>query len=544
MNTFRPVTPGKAHRWVRRNVLGLVAIFFALNGTAIAVQSDDENDGSADRKASAAKKKVKAGPPGPAGPAGPQGSPGPQGPQGIEGPPGSGSDTGAQILTKLGPVDGSGSGLDADLLDGQSSNAFLASGANAGGALGGTYPNPTLDVSGGPCPNGGQLVDVSTQAALTCATGVYSDGDDNVGIGPGSFGLITSGIENTAVGNLALTAVQTGSNSSAFGMGALANNNAFNNTAVGHHAMFATTVGTGNTAVGEEALLANTNGTFNSALGIGTLDSNINGQQNVAVGLSALGGNTSGSLNSAVGGGALGANSGGGSNTAIGQNAMAANTASGNTAMGQAAMASNTTGTQNTALGEDALDAITTAGSNTAIGENSLGASTGTGNTALGEDAGASLTTGDNNINIDNSGIAGEANTTRIGSGQTRAFMVGVRGVTTDNANAVQVLIDSAGQLGTASSSRSVKRDIQPLGELRPLMKLKPVSFRYRSGPSELHYGLIAEQVAKVLPELAVYGPDGQPENVQYQELPALLLAKIQAQQRQIDRLIKEVRGR
>jgi hypothetical protein len=72
-------------------------------------------------------------------------------------------------------------------------------------------------------------------------------------------------------------------------------------------------------------------------------------------------------------------------------------------------------------------------------------------------------------------------------------------------------------------------------------MKLKPVSFRYRSGPPELHYGLIAEQVAKVLPELAVYGPDGLPENVQYQELPALLLAEIQNQQRQIDRQQRQI---
>ncbi len=146
-----------------------------------------------------------------------------------------------------------------------------------------------------------------------------------------------------------------------------------------------------------------------------------------------------------------------------------------------------------------------------------------------------------------------ESNTIRIGD-QTqfhdRAFIAGIRGVTTGNANAVNVVIDSAGQLGTVSSSRRVKRDIAPLDSLRPLMKLKPVSFRYRSGPPELHYGLLAEQVAKVLPELAVYGSDGLPETVQYQELPVMLLAQNQAlqrqnnrQQAQIDRLIREVRG-
>ena len=94
------------------------------------------------------------------------------------------------------------------------------------------------------------------------------------------------------------------------------------------------------------------------------------------------------------------------------------------------------------------------------------------------------------------------------------------------------MLVNASGQLGTSASSRRVKRDIQPLGALRPLMKLRPVSFRYREGPPELHYGLIAEQVAKVLPELAVYGEDGLPETVQYQELPVLLLGELQRQRR------------
>lgn len=96
--------------------------------------------------------------------------------------------------------------------------------------------------------------------------------------------------------------------------------------------------------------------------------------------------------------------------------------------------------------------------------------------------------------------------------------------------------MNSSGQLGTLSSSRRVKREIEPLGAIPPLMKLRPVSFRYRKGPDELHYGLLAEQVAKVLPELAVFGEDGLPKTVQYQELPVLLLAKIQSQQRQLDR--------
>ena len=268
----------------------------------------------------------------------------------------------------------------------------------------------------------------------------------------------------------------------------------------------------------------------NTAEGTGALSFLTTGSANTAVGSSALQNITTANRNTAIGAFALiGPNNANGSdNTATGFNALSANTASDNTALGDSALFSNTSGGLNTALGRFAL------GSN----------STGAGNTAVGPSAGQNLTTGNNNIDISNDGVAAEANTTRIGSVQTRAFIAGIRGTTTDVGDAVPVLIDSAGQLGTASSSRRAKRDIRPLRELQPLMELRPVSFRYRSGPPELHYGLIAEQVAKVLPELAVYGVDGRPETVQYQELPALLLAKIQDQQRQINRLKREVYGR
>ena len=189
--------------------------------------------------------------------------------------------------------------------------------------------------------------------------------------------------------------------------------------------------------------------------------------------------------------------------------------------MGAQALASDNTGATNTAVGLNALSSDTGGGGNTAIGSQS-----------------GSQTTGSANLDIDNNGVAGESSTIRIGrsNNQNRTFIAGIRGITTGQGDAVQVLVDSAGQLGTASSSRRVKRDIRPLGRMRALMKLRPVSFRYRSGPPELHYGLIAEQVAKVLPTLAVYGKDGLPGTVQYQELPALLLAKVQAQQRQLNR--------
>jgi len=112
--------------------------------------------------------------------------------------------------------------------------------------------------------------------------------------------------------------------------------------------------------------------------------------------------------------------------------------------------------------------------------------------------------------------------------------------VTTGVVDAVAVLVDSAGQLGTMSSSARFKEDIHDMGEAsRRLMQLRPVVFRYKQASSDgskpLQYGLIAEEVAETFPELAAYGADGQVETVQYHLLPAILLNELQRQQGQID---------
>ncbi len=225
-------------------------------------------------------------------------------------------------------------------------------------------------------------------------------------------------------------------------------------------------------------------------------------------------------------------------NTAVGANSLPANTTGWtNAAIGAESLLSNTTGFANTVCGYGGLYFNTGGSGNTAIGMDSLAASTGSYNTGIGYFAGYHLTTGDYNIDIGNQGVAGEGKTIRIGdSNQTRAFVAGIRGVTTVNPDAIPVVIDSAGQLGTVSSSIRFKQDVADMGGASSrLMELRPVTFHYKTQPGgPLQYGLIAEEVEQVMPELVVRDATGQLESVAYHELPAMLLNELQKQQAQI----------
>jgi polyhydroxyalkanoate synthesis regulator phasin len=176
---------------------------------------------------------------------------------------------------------------------------------------------------------------------------------------------------------------------------------------------------------------------------------------------------------------------------------------------------------------------------NTAIGFSAMNVNTtGSSNIAIGGDAGTVLTTGSYNIDIGNIGVAGEGNTIRIGDiNQTKTFIAGIRGRTTGQNNAVAVLIDSNGQLGTISSSLRFKQDVAAMGDTSSrLMELRPVTFHYKTQPDgPLQYGLIAEEVEQVMPELVVRDAAGQIESVAYHELPAMLLNELQKQQAQIE---------
>src|ERR1051325_2981147 len=145
-----------------------------------------------------------------------------------------------------------------------------------------------------------------------------------------------------------------------------------------------------------------------------------------------------------------------------------------------------------------------------------------------------------------------ESNTIRIGDSNgcspcyTRMFVAGVRGVTTGNDDAVPVLIDSLGQLGVVSSSRRFKEDIHDMGDASSaLMKLRPVTFRYKqpyvNGTKPINYGLIAEEVEAVYPDVVAHSADGEIETVQYQKINALLLNEVQKQHRALEQLTAEI---
>jgi len=260
---------------------------------------------------------------------------------------------------------------------------------------------------------------------------------------------------------------------------------------------------------------------------------------NTAIGVGALGSNTDGTFNTAIGSGALFANTSGFTNIAIGSAALTSNTGGfTNIAIGSGALISNTNGSTNTALGAQALESNFTGSGNIAVGYQAGVNAVGSGNILLGHPG---------------SPIA-EDFTIRIGSPpgsgapsiHTRTFIAGIRDKTTGKTDGVAVLIDSNGQLGTVSSSRRYKDDIRDMGEASSgLLMLRPVTFRYKetavAGGRPTEYGLIAEEVADVYPDLVVHSATGEIETVQYHKLVPMLLNELQKQHLQLGRQEQEI---
>jgi hypothetical protein len=299
------------------------------------------------------------------------------------------------------------------------------------------------------------------------------------------------------------------------------------NTAEGTHALFSLTTGEFNTALGWLALQSNTGAWYNTAVGAGALFSNRGEGQNTATGAGALF-NSFGANNTANGAFALYTNGLGSGNTAMGSNALYSNrTAFANTAIGYGALFNNT--------GEDfALGA-----GNTAIGFQVLyNNTTGNSNIALGGYAGWNRTTGDFNIDIGNEGVAGESNTIRIGDdsvhGATFIASISATAVVVD-----PVVVDGNGQLGTVASSARFKKKIKPMDKTsEAILALKPVSFQYRSDSKGTpQFGLIAEEVAKVNPDLVVRNRNGEIYSVRYEAVNAMLLNEFLKEHRTVQEL-------
>jgi len=372
--------------------------------------------------------------------------------------------------------------------------------------------------------------------------GGYLNG--NTAEGDNALLNLTSGSQNTAVGAAALGSNTIGGQNTATGFDALVLNRDGNgNTATGFQALFSNTSASFNTAIGDQALNKNTIGLSNTATGFDALLNNTTGSDNTATGVVALMSNTTGGNNSAMGFAALDRNTTGDNNTATGFEALFSNTTGfDNTANGVSALIFNTTGHSNTALGTEALVGNTTGSDNIAVGDAALSSNTtGSNNVALGSFAGGNLTTGSNNIDIGASvlGLAREANTIRIGKSgtQQKTFIAGISGKTVPSG--VGVIINSNGQLGTIQSSARFKEAIKPMDKAsETILALKPVTFRYKEDldPDKIpQFGLIAEDVEKVNPDLVVRDEDGKLSTIRYEALNAMLLNEFLKEYRKVE---------
>lgn len=339
---------------------------------------------------------------------------------------------------------------------------------------------------------------------------------------------LSNGVGNTAVGWFALWSNSDSSYNTAIGAGALVLNLADSNTAVGAVALFSNTSGIQNTANGAFALFSNDTGSRNTATGVDALRNN-NADFNTANGDSALASNTEGEGNIAVGGTALNSNTMGDFNTATGYRTLLHNTTgSFNTANGKDALFNNSNGSNNTASGLGALLSNTTGGNNTANGVNALhNNAEGDNNTALGLGAGFNITgSGNVCIGAEVSGAAGENNITRI------------RNVYGSVATERAVYVTSDNRIGTLASSRRYKEQIAPIEKASEAIHcLSPVSFRYKKelDPARtLCFGLVAEEVAEVDPNLVTLDCEGRPETVRYEAINAMLLNEFLKEHRKV----------
>jgi hypothetical protein len=372
------------------------------------------------------------------------------------------------------------------------------------------------------------------QAVSPPPDGGYSGG--NTAEGQSALLSLTGGNYNTAVGFLSLLSTTSNSFNTGVGAGTLLSNTAGSlavpngippgseNTATGAGALLSNTTGGQNTANGAFALFSSTESNFNTAIGGRALFLNTIGSSNTATGASALNHNSTGNFNVADGGFALFFNT----------------TGNNNTATGNSALFNNDTGNSNVAVGDSALVTNVAGNNNVAIGASALSGTTGSGNIAIGFNAGSSVGSSGNVIAIGSPGDDVDST----------CFIGNIRGVQTQNADAIAVVIDSSGQLGTMSSSARFKNEIKPMENAsEAVLALKPVTFHYKGDKTGTpQFGLIAEEVAAVDPNLVVRNKNGEIYTVRYEAVNAMLLneflkehGKNEKQEATIARLQKQV---
>lgn len=464
--------------------------------------------------------------------------------------------TGAQTLTSHGVLIGNttgavtvtAAGTTGQVLTATTGSAPTFQNASSGGIT--TLDGDTGSATGSTVTLAGDGVNITTSASGSTVTHTLNNTVTLTG------NLILSSSTSSTVGSLRL-----GGSTSSYNF---LSNIGTDNTFVGYagNTSLTTASATDNTCIGYGCGGSLTTGRFNTFCGSGSGGDNQDGEENTYFGYISGQDNHSGNRNSALGAFAGAGFNGQSDNSGFGYNSLSSSVGSQNCAFGSFALAGSDSGTTNSCMfgynaGNDgvrnngfgalALEATNSSSTdNCGIGYNSLSGVTSGGNLiALGNNSGTSYTTEANNIVIANAGTSGDANVLRIGTagsgtGQvSTAYIAGISGVTVTG---TAVLCSTAGQLGTISSSKRYKENIRSLQDshTRPLMDLRPVIFNYKNDKTKaLTYGLIAEEVEEVYPELVIY-KDNEPESIKYHELPIILLKEIQG----LNRVIEELQER
>ena len=406
-----------------------------------------------------------------------------------------------------------------------------------------TSTNGQITINGSPV-----LQSYGTRNLFLAGAGNFTlSGVDNVGIGSGALVNLTSGDSNIAIGTNSLNAETQYSDQIAIGNGALQNAiNTQQSIAIGTSALASVSGSSNHVAIGYQAGTAVVGGSDNTYIGYQCGKVCSSGGNNTIMGSQSLYTEASGSDNTGIGHFALYWQNGASYNTAVGHAAGSGittgqyNVAIGYSAIGGPAI---TTGGINLAIGYEACNSLTSGTNNVGLGDSSLTAlTTGTYNTAIGSGSGQGYTSSEfSNISINSAGSAGESNTLRIGSGTgtsthqiNKAIVCGIQGITVTG---TAVLISSGDQLGIAVSSARFKENIADMNDYSsPILNLRPATFNYTVGEDHsLQGGLIAEEVAEVMPSLVVYDKEGLPQTVKYHDLPALLLNELQKALKRIE---------